>query len=166
MSPFALLGVLGVVDVDSAVLDSGVVAVNLANPGFPLRHSVLNSTLMRIGPELTPAAVDHVSSMLALAKLKHEEAMAMVGAPDANAILRLRQVLQLLEEVELLAEDAGSYVDSDAMGAALKELRQQQASIRHSIDRLENLSKRSPSVSPWPWIVLVMVVVAVSAVAA
>ena len=36
--------------------------------------------------------------------------MAMIGAPDANAIPRLRQVLQLLDEVELLAEDAGSSV--------------------------------------------------------
>jgi hypothetical protein len=64
-----------------------------------------------------------------LAKQKHQEAMAMIGAPDANAIPRLRQVLQLLDEVELLAEDAGSYVENDAMVVALKELQQQQASI-------------------------------------
>lgn len=105
--------------------------------------------------------IPHVSSMLTLAKQKHEEAMAMVGVPDANAIPRLRQVLQLLDEVELLAEDAGSYVESDAMLIALKELHQQQVSIKLAIERLEKRSKRSPWASPWPWIVLTVVVLAV-----
>lgn len=109
--------------------------------------------------DLPPAAIDHVSSMLTLAKRKHEEAMAMVGSPDPNAIPRLRQVLQLLEEVELLAEDAASYVETDVMAAALRELQQQQASLKLSIERLENLSKGPPSSSPWPWIVLMVVAV-------
>ncbi len=107
---------------------------------------------------LPPAAIDHVSSMLTLAKRKHEEAMAMVGSPDANAIPRLRQVLQLLEEVELLAEDAASYVETDAVAGALKELQQQQASIKLSIEQLENLPKHPLSVSPWPWFMLLVVV--------
>jgi hypothetical protein len=94
--------------------------------------------------------------MLTLAKQKHEEAMAMVGVPDANAIPRLRQVLQLLDEVELLAEDASSYVESDAMLVALKELQQQQASIKLAIERLEKLSKGSTWASPWPWIVVLV----------
>jgi hypothetical protein len=109
---------------------------------------------MTTNSDLPTAAVDHVSSMLTLAKQKHGEAMAMVGVPDANAIPRLRQVLQLLDEVELLAEDAGSYVENDAMLVALKELQQQKASIKLAIERLEKLSKRSPWASPWPWIVL------------
>lgn len=104
--------------------------------------------------DLPTNAVDHVSSMLALAKQKHGEAMAMVGVPDANAIPRLRQVLKLLDDVELLAEDAGSYVESDAMEAALKELQQQQASIKIAIERLEKLSKLSPWASLWPWVTL------------
>lgn len=104
--------------------------------------------------DLPPAAIDHVSSMLTLAKQKHEEAMAMVGSPDPNAIPRLRQVLQLLEEVELLAEDAASYVQTDAVAGALKELQQQQASIRLAIERLEALSRRSPWASPLPWVTL------------
>lgn len=105
-------------------------------------------------------AVDHVSSILALAKQKHGEAMGMVGVPDANAIPRLRHVLKLLDDVELLAEDAGSYIESDAMEAALNELQQQQASIKIAIERLEKLSKRSPWASPWPWIVVLVLVVA------
>ena len=116
---------------------------------------------MTTDTDLPTNAVDHVSSMLALAKQKHGEAMAMVGTPDANAIPRLRQVLKLLEEVELLAEDAGSYVKNDAIEAALKELSQQQASIKLAIERLEKLSKRSPWASPWPWIVVMAVFVVV-----
>ena len=85
--------------------------------------------------------------------------MAMVGSPDANAIPRLRQVLKLLDEVEILAEDAASYVKNDVMAAALRELQQQQASLKLSIERLENLSKGPPSSSPWPWIVLMVVAV-------
>ena len=103
-------------------------------------------------------AVDHVSSMLTLAKQKHGEAMAMVGVPDANAIPRLLQVLKLLDDVELLAEDAGSYVESYAMEAALKELQQQQASIKIAIERLEKLSKLSPWASLWPWVTLGLIV--------
>lgn len=109
--------------------------------------------------DLPTAAANHVSSMLTLAKQKHEEAIAMIGIPDANAIPRLRQVLQLLDEVELLAEDAGSYVENDAMLVALKELQQQQASVKLAIERLEKLSKPSPWVSPWPWIVVLVLVV-------
>jgi hypothetical protein len=111
---------------------------------------------MTTDSDLSTAAIDHVSSMLTLAKQKHEEAMAMVGKPDANAVLRLRQVLQLLVEVELLAEDAGSYVENDAIEAALKELSQQQASIKLAIERLEKLSKRSQWASPRLWIVLLV----------
>jgi hypothetical protein len=111
--------------------------------------------------DLPTAAVDHVGAMLTLAKQKYEEAIANVGIPDANSIPRLRQVLQLLEEVELLAEDAGSYAESNAMRTALKELRQQQASIKQAIERLEKLSQRSPWVSPWPWIVLTMAMLVV-----
>ena len=117
-----------------------------------LQHPVTSDS------DLPTNAVDHVSSMLALAKLKHGEAMAMVGVPDANAIPRLRQVLKLLDDVELLAEDAGSYVESDAMVAALQELRQQQALLKLSIEQLEKLSKRSPWASPWPWVTLGLIV--------
>lgn len=48
--------------------------------------------------------------MLTMATLEHGKAMFMIGTPDANAMPRLRQVLKLLEEVEILAEDAGSSV--------------------------------------------------------
>lgn len=41
-----------------------------------------------------------------------------------------------MDEVELLAEDAGSYVENDAMESALKELQQQQVSIKLAIERL------------------------------
>jgi len=116
---------------------------------------------MTTNSDLPTPAVDHVSSMLMLAKQKHEEAMAMVGVPDANAIPRLRKVLQLLEEVKLLAEDADSYVENDVMVGALKELQQQQTSIELAIERLEKLSKRSPWAYPWPWIVAMAILMLV-----
>jgi hypothetical protein len=50
------------------------------------------------------------------------------------------------------------------MEAAVKELQQQQASIKSAIERLEKLSKRSPWVSPWPWIVLTMAMTVLVAV--
>ena len=128
---------------------------------FPIKRDPRINHSMTTNSDLPTAAIDHVSSMLTLAKQKHEEAMAMVGVPDANAIPRLRQVLELLDEVELLAEDAGSYVENDAMLVAMNEIRQQQASIKLAIKRLEKLSKRSPWVSPWPWIVLLVLLVVV-----
>jgi chaperonin cofactor prefoldin len=48
--------------------------------------------------------------MLTLAKRKHQEAMAMLGTPNPSAVPRLREVLRLLEELELLADDASVYV--------------------------------------------------------
>ena len=65
--------------------------------------------------DLPDAAVEHISQMLTLAKCKHQEAMALLGTPDPNALPRLREVLRLLEEVELLADDATSYVEADVM---------------------------------------------------
>ena len=56
-------------------------------------------------PDLPDAAVEHISHMLTLAKSKHQEAMALLGTPDPSAVPRLREVLRLLEEVELLADD-------------------------------------------------------------
>lgn len=138
-------------------LDSG----NLHPSPLPLQPDHPKLAPMADESDLPPAAIDHVNSMLTLAKQKHEEAMAMVGSPDPNAIPRLRQVLQLLEEVELLAEDAASYVETDAVAGALRELQQQQASIRLAIERLEALSRRSPWASPLPWIVLLVVAVVV-----
>ena len=92
-------------------------------------------------PSLPDHAIEHVSAMLALAKQKHEEAMAMIGRPDTGAIPRLHQVLKLLHEVELLADDANSYLTNGDMQGALKELHIQQASIAASIGRLEQMRR-------------------------
>ena len=79
-------------------------------------------------PDLPNAAVEHINQMLTLAKRKHQEAMDMLGTPDPSAVPRLREVLRLLEEVELLADDASTYIETDVMKAALKDLHFQQAS--------------------------------------
>ncbi len=105
-------------------------------------------------PDLPNAAVEHISQMLTLAKRKHQEAMAMLGTPDPSSVPRLREVLRLLEETKLLADDASTYVETDVMKAALKDLHFQQASVRMAIAQLEQLKLRSPWVTPWPWITI------------
>ena len=105
--------------------------------------------------DLPEAAVQHVSQMLNLAKSKHQEAMALLGTPDPNALPRLREVLRLLEEVELLADDASTYAEADVMKAAIKDLHFQQAAVQAAIARLESVKVQSPWVTPWPWLTLV-----------
>ena len=107
-------------------------------------------------PDLPDAAVEHISQMLTLAKRKHQEAMAMLGTPDPNAVPRLHEVLRLLNEVELLADDASTYVETDVMKAAIKDLHFQQASVQMAIAQLEQLKVRSPWATPWPWITLIV----------
>jgi len=108
-------------------------------------------------PDLPDAAVEHISHMLTLAKSKHQEAMALLGTPDPNALPRLREVLRLLEEVELLADDASTYVEADVMKAAIKDLHFQQAAIQAAIARLESVKLQSPWATPWPWFTLIVI---------
>lgn len=107
-------------------------------------------------PDLPDAALEHISQMLMLAKCKHQEAMALLGVPDHNALPRLREVLRLLEEVELLADDAATYVEADVMMAAIKDLQFQQAAVQSAIASLENVKAQSPWVTPWPWFTLIV----------
>jgi hypothetical protein len=106
--------------------------------------------------ELPDAAIVHVSQMLALAKSKHQEAMTMLGTPVQNALPRLQEVLKLLDEVELLANDAATYVDADVMEAAIKNLHVQQASVKMAIAQLQAMKTQSPWATPWPWITLIL----------
>lgn len=101
---------------------------------------------------LPEAAVEHVSQMLTLAKSKHQEAIALLGTPDRNALPRLHEVLRLLEDVELLADDAATLVGADVMKAAIKDLHFQQASVLMAIAKLQAVKSRSPWATPWPWI--------------
>ena len=107
-------------------------------------------------PDLPDAAVEHISHMLTLAKSKHQEAMALLGTPDPNALPRLREVLRLLEDVELLADDASTYVETDVMKAAIKDLHFQQAAVQAAIARLESVKVQSPWATPWPWLTLIV----------
>ncbi len=115
-------------------------------------------------PELPDAAVEHISQMLMLAKSKHQEAMALLGTSDPNALSRLREVLRLLEEVELLADDATSYVEADVMKAAIKDLHFQQAAVQAAIARLENVKVQSPWATPWPWFTLIVLALLIAQV--
>lgn len=109
-------------------------------------------------PDLPDYAVEHISQMLTLAKSRHQEAMELLGTPDPNALKRLREVLRLLEEVELLADDAETYVEADVMKAAIKDLHFQQAAVQAAIAQLQSVEVRSPWATPWPWISVVALV--------
>lgn len=115
-------------------------------------------------PDLPPTAVEHISQMLTLAKSKHQEAMAMLGTPDPNALSRLREVLRLLEEVELLADDATSYVETEVMKAAIKDLHCQQAAVQVAIARLETVKVQSLWATPWPWFTLIILALLIAQV--
>lgn len=106
--------------------------------------------------DLPDAAVEHIGQMLTLAKRKHQEAMTMLGTPDPSAVPRLREVLRLLGEVELLAADASTYLATDVMKAALKDLHFQQASVQMAIAQLEQLKVLSPWATPWPLVSLIV----------
>ncbi len=113
-------------------------------------------------PHLPDAAVEHISQMLTLAKSKHQEAMAMLCTPDLRAASTLREVLRLLEEVEMLADDAATYVEADMMKAALKDLHFQQAAVQAAIARLENVRVQSPWATPWPWTTLIVLAIVIA----
>ena len=114
--------------------------------------------------DLPDAAVEHISQMLTLAKSKHQEAMALLGVPDPNALPRLREVLRLLEEVELLADDTTSYVETEVMKAAIKDLHFQQVAVQAAIARLVNVKIQSPWATPWPWLTLIVLAMLVTQV--
>lgn len=107
-------------------------------------------------PDMPDAAVAHISQMLMLAEGKHQEAILLLGKPDRNALPQLREVLRLLNEVELLADDAATYVEAGMIKAAMKELHFQQAAVQAAIAQLENVKVQSPWATPWPWFTLIM----------
>ncbi|MFM7010202.1 MAG: hypothetical protein ACKO0Z_12870 [Betaproteobacteria bacterium] len=115
-------------------------------------------------PHLPDAAVEHISQMLTLAKSKHQEAMALLGTPDTNAVSRLREALRLLNEVELLADDATTYVEAGVMKAAIKDLHFQQAAVQAAIARLENVKVQSPWATLWPWFPLIVLALLIAQV--
>jgi transposase InsO family protein len=55
--------------------------------------------------DLPDAAVEHISQMLTLAKSKHQEAMALLGTPDPNALPRLREVLRRTHRYKSIRDD-------------------------------------------------------------
>ena len=105
-------------------------------------------------PDMPDAAITNISQMLMLAKGKHQEAITFLGRPDRNALPRLREVLRLLNEVELLADDAATYVETGMIKAAMKDLHFQQATVQAAIIRLESAGAQTPWRTPWPWVTL------------
>jgi hypothetical protein len=100
------------------------------------------------------AAVEHICQMLMLAKGKHQEAITLLGKPDCHELPRLREVLKLLDEVELLADDAATYFETGMIKAAMKNLHFQHATVQAAIIRLESAEAQTPWRTPWPGITM------------
>lgn len=81
----------------------------------------------------------------------HSEMMAASGATPSETYLA-----KMLEDVELLADDASTYVEADVMKAAIKDLHYQQAAVQAAIARLESVKVQSPWATPWPWFTLIV----------
>ncbi|PWL25609.1 MAG: hypothetical protein DCO98_04720 [Altererythrobacter sp. XM-24bin4] len=75
--------------------------------------------------------------MLAEATRLHKEALTYLDKPKADPLPQLREAERLLNEAEILAADAASYVDANKMDTALAELHRQQGAVRAMIVRLE-----------------------------
>ena len=104
----------------------------------------------------------HVGAMLAEATRLHKEALTYLDKPKADPLPQLREAERLLNEAEILASDAASYVDATQMDSALAELHRQQGEVRAMIVKVENASQtKAPSV--W-WLAVVAIVFALYAV--
>lgn len=104
-----------------------------------------------------PVATEHVSNMLIEATRLHQSSIAELHSPHDNPLPRLRKALKLIDESALLAEDAASYGDSDALRKGLKELHQTQGQIKAMITQLEAQSSR-PSYLPWFMLAIILLV--------
>ena len=87
---------------------------------------------------------DHVGAMIGEATRLHKEALTYLDKPKADPLPQLREAARLLNEAEVLASDAASYVDAMKMDNALAELHRQQGEVRAMIVRAETtrLTKR------------------------
>ena len=87
---------------------------------------------------------DHVGAMLAEATRLHKAAMLQLDKPKADPMPQLLKAQKLLEEAEVLASDAATYVDTAQMNEALAELHRQQGDVRAMIAQVKS-SNRTPS---------------------
>lgn len=62
----------------------------------------------------------------------------------------------------MLADDAATYVETDMMKAALKDLHFQQAAVQAAIARLENVRVQSLWATPWPWTTLIVLAIVIA----
>lgn len=102
----------------------------------------------------------HVAGMLAEATRLHQAAMGELHSPHDNPLPRLKKALKLLEDAEVLADDSASYVDSEAMKEAIKQLHQQQGQIQAMIAQLEARANRF---HPLPWLLVGLLALMIAA---
>ena len=111
-------------------------------------------------PALNPLE-DHLSAIRVEATRLHKEAMSQLDSPKADPLPQLREAKRLLEEVEILASDAASYVDATQMDTTLADLHRQQGQVDAMIVHVE-ARKRNTSNGAWGWIILAALLVLVA----
>lgn len=99
---------------------------------------------------------DHVGAMLAEATRLHKAAMSQLDKPKADPMPQLLKAQKLLEEAEVLASDAASYVDADELDSALAELYRQQGEVRAMIGQVEASRVRPPQANTIPLILIAL----------
>ena len=99
---------------------------------------------------------DHVGAMLAEATRLHKAAMSQLDKPKADPMPQLLKAQKLLEEAEVLASDAASYVDADELDGALAELYRQQGEVRAMIGQVEARRVSRPQANTIPLIFIAL----------
>lgn len=106
------------------------------------------------------ALYEHISDMIGEAARLHQEAMQTLTIASSDPLSQLKRAQKLLQDCEILAADAGSYVDSSRMQEGLANLHKQQGQIDLMISQLEQNPRvrRSGSFS---WVILLLLTTAV-----
>lgn len=99
---------------------------------------------------------EHIGAMLSLAARLHKAAMSQLDKPKADPMPQLLKAQKLLEEAEVLASDAASYVDADELDSALAELYRQQGEVRAMIGQVEASRVRPPQANTIPLIFIAL----------
>ena len=108
---------------------------------------------------------DHVGAMLAEATRLHKEAMSCLDKPNADPLPQLHRAERLLNEAEILAADAASYVDATQMDTALAELHRQHGQVTAMIVQVETAKGRQGAVQAGLFVAIVLLICAALLVA-
>ena len=109
------------------------------------------------------ATVEHVNAMLAHATQLHKEAVAEIELGEGDPIPQIREAIDKLDSVLLLANDAATYLhdDQDQMLQVIEAIHEQKAMLKVTLLQIEAKRVSSPWSRPWPWLSLLLIAIAI-----